>query len=119
MRELKFRAWYKNERFDFVELVSYKDGSLGVSVGRSGFSDLTCAPDETIVELFTGLKDKNGVDIYENDIITYNFHTSISNNSYKSKVFFDEYMWLTDEHSINRINNVEVIGNIHENKDLV
>lgn len=62
-REIKFRAWYNGELFNFVEITSYKDGSLGINIARQGFSDLVTAPKETILEQFTGLKG------YEGDII--------------------------------------------------
>ena len=117
MRELKFRALYKNERFDFVELVSYKDGSLGVSVGRSGFSDLTCAPDETIVEQFTGLKDEDGFDVYEGDELLF--------NGYISTVVYNvgnaRFEAHGEKHTVpaHKFKLCKIIGNIHENKDLI
>jgi len=49
----------------------------------------------------------------------YHFKTKSTNDEFISKVFWDEYMWLTDEHSINRINDIEIIGNIYENIELL
>lgn len=68
---------------------------------------------------FTGLKSKSGVEIYEGDVIDYAFRTKDSNERFISSVFWGEYMWLTNDHSINRINDVEIIGNIYENPELL
>lgn len=59
-REIKFRAWNK-------------DGYMHWSSrsGETGFWDIAGVFDAVIIEQFTGLRDKNGIEIYEGDYWLY------------------------------------------------
>lgn len=115
MRTIKFRAYDSENGMYPVELLHFnKDGIH--------------APYVTSVMQFTGLLDKNGVEIYEGDIITHNIYTKASGRegqsnpkpifwditkcgfetnkegSYSAGMFYGEYT---------------VIGNIYQNPELL
>ena len=119
MKELKFRVWEEREKeYDTWSYILDDSGNLF----RNAYGALIeCDKKDYIIEQYTGLKDKNGKEIYEGDIVEYDWYIR-NGKSYrvKEKVVFDDMGARVCGH--NRIRNcsgVEVIGNIHENADLL
>ena len=118
MREIKFRAWGPNCEVMWVwEEVQQIANVLGWENFAEG---------ERILMQYTGLKDKNGVEIYEGDLL-------INNSGRVCEVIFNEYCATFD--SMVRVSDgndsgygfknslwrshVTIIGNIHRNPELI
>lgn len=137
MREIKFRVWNTLLKEYVPEDIVYlsPDGSLlfgsimmndAIYIKRNfqKYKDVILEG-ENIVEQYTGLKDKNGKAIYENDII---FQKPLSKNSigWVGKIIFKEGAFMAEVHERGKIvmylflsdfnpeKTCEVIGNIHE-----
>lgn len=114
-REIKFRAWDgKVMHVDLYEVEWLTDGSYNIN------EDVRIAQNGLMQ--YTGLKDKNGREIYEDDILRNGGF--ICTVDYENGAFqlvaietSDEGCWdlLFDLCRHRNTDGVEVIGNIHEN----
>lgn len=109
-REIKFRAWDKDGVYAKSVPTMHQDIE-GSHMWGSFLYD-----DDFPVMQFTGLQDKDGVEIYEGDIIQLGDDTFFLGADEIVKV-----AWSSDGYWLyfRLFDKCEVIGNIHENPELV
>lgn len=113
-RQIKFRAWHMpfGSKGPMQEMLHRRASSI------LSFAEMNS--DAYIVEQFTGLKDSDGDDIYENDLVL------LDPDDPPYQVIFDEGKFelsndylrlvydLSEEHM-----DCEIVGNVHTNPELL
>ena len=116
MREIKFRAWnYETKSFDYFDLKTSKGQCRlckdydEMCEGEGTHSDL---------QLFIGLRDKNGKEIYEGDVIggenQYVFVVKYNNGCFVAEEINKDATFL-----ISGVTCYGVLGNIYETPELL
>lgn len=125
-REIKFRAWDKNHNCmvshrSFASFFNPNDGGNATTV-------LGYNPDWVVLMQYTGLKDKNGVEIYEGDVVRFTMKLvprskkvtayvtwNVKSAHYQLNFTETSFTGFADKVPFD----VEVIGNIYESPELM
>ncbi|WP_373128744.1 YopX family protein [Streptococcus lutetiensis] len=126
----KFRAWTEEGEVMYYDVYPFKDDTLLLSYDEISFDEVPAS--DFILMQSTGLKDKNGTEIYEGDIVKYKYDDT---NTLAEAVAYDEVLGgfgLVDNDAQGGciftfgelsedidFTSLEIVGNIYENPELL
>lgn len=118
MRELKFRAWYEKSKSMYTP-ACIRNGK-STDLNYDDYSE----NDDPVMQ-YTGIKDMNGVEVFQGDIL--NLYNVFKTPMRMGVVKFDigrsqNVIYYKDSNcsfDINAFEHIEVVGNIFENPDMM
>ena len=136
MREIKFRAYIKKDynkeligKTLEISSIHLKKNKviIGYSINKSNYGNKSFNYEDIELMQYTGLKDKNGKEIYEGDIVSFNLKSDSEGQPYiigyiEYQTTFSGYRIMSFEGSFAldyNIKDIEVIGNIYDNPELL
>ncbi|EAD4631619.1 hypothetical protein HNE21_000780 [Listeria monocytogenes] len=143
MRAIGFRAFVKRKKkmLPVTDLCFNETESVGVS-GCGNAKCTLCVDwysfDDVVLMQYTGLKDKNGKKIFEGDVVTafsninkytdsfagdveptFCFTSIVYDGACFKTTYKGEPSYVLNQNGSSLVKHMEVIGNIHENPDLL
>ncbi|MDA3053563.1 YopX family protein [Campylobacter sp. JMF_03 NE3] len=118
MKKIKFKAWVNSlKTFKKIDAM-YFNGNNNVYAVMIGDKPYALNNKEINILSCTGLKDKKGIEIFEGDII------KVYNIEEPFKVFFENSCFVVENTETSFFlkqvaEKCEVVGNIHENPNLI
>ncbi|MDO4912985.1 MAG: YopX family protein [Bifidobacteriaceae bacterium] len=122
----KFRVWTEEGEVMYHDVYPFKDDTLLLSYDEIAFDEVPAS--DFILMQSTGLKDKNGKEIYEGDIVKYKYVV----NAFTGAVTYNKdfagfglvddggYFFTFGELAEDiYFSSLEVVGNIYENPELL
>ena len=136
MRDIKFRCWdTENKEMLEVQELDYEDSYNGQPMIRTTMYSDYFDTEDMILMQYVGLKDKNGKEIYEGDIVKVKLYKGEEEKYFVGKVEYfgssfivdadndsDYHVYDLDGFGIDyryNLEDCEVIGNIYDNPELL
>lgn len=111
MREIKFKVWDT-----YKKIMDYTN--LNIILQFGDYVGCNTEDGELIFMQYTGLKDKNGKEIYEGDTV-HAWGGEYYLGAWEFAKTIDIKNLICDVYELSHYENLEVIGNIYENPDLL
>ena len=140
-REIKFRAWLKDDKtMEFVDIIDWNFESISFSKlipikeSNPEYDEIEVRFDEVELMQFSGVKDRNGKEIYEGDIVKFavfdlTFDADENVKKFEKRYEKDEVIFTNgrfiagikygSNESLALMQELEVVGNIYENPELL